>query len=438
VAGATSRAWRERLDNAGARNIAVTAVELVLVLVLVIELGALVAMYVSTGNRFAVMDSRYFYELATRLANGELPYRDFPFEYPPLAIVPLILPQLVLAFIGGQAVRYAWLLVAENVALVLATAGCLVLLARRGWSAASTNRTVLGYLLLTVATPVLFWRFDAFPTLLMMAGLVLFASGRRASSGVTLGAGVAAKLFPGAVVPVLLAADLFKRDWAKAFWLVAGVLASVALVGVLFLVGTGTRELSFLEYHADRGVQLESLLASIGMAGQLLGAPAGRVFNGFGAWQIDSPLLAALPWLGDVIAALLIGALVVSTVLRFRADVAANGEVMPHTLAKQLLATLFVVVLAYRVLSPQFLVWLLPLAALRPRPEFWTIFVICLLTLAIYPLNYDALIRLQPEVALLLIVRNLLMVGTCVWLIGSEAVTGRSRSRAKEMVAPTA
>lgn len=407
--------WRR--ESPSPRALILAGLEIVLVLALLALIWTLFNKIVAAHIRFDGMDSRYFYDLAVRISHGEMPYRDFPFEYPPLAIVPIALPGLVLQPVSGHAVRYGWLLVAENVAFVVATAACLVVLARRGWSAVSTRGTLIGYGLLVAATPVLFWRFDQFATLLMMLGLVASALGPRMTSGFALGAGIAAKLFPIAIVPVLVAADLFRREWVKPLRLVVGAVLAVAIVGLVFWLGAGIRELSFFEYHADRGVQLESLLATIGMVSQLLGSPQGFVFNAYGAYQIQSPFLASVPWLGTAIAVVLVAALIVSTVARFRGDVTTWGEVVPDTLVTQLVATLLALMLMYRVFSPQYLVWVLPLIALRPRTEFLVVFVICLLTLAVYPLNYVALMRLEPSVMVVLIVRNLLMVGFVGWLL---------------------
>lgn len=423
-----------QVGGARARDVAAALVKVALVGMLLFELGALFKNFIETQQRFAGIDSRYFYEVASQIVHGQLPYRDFPLEYPPLAIPPLLLPRLILEVVGGQAIRYAWLLVLENIALVMATAACLVPLARRGWSTVSPGRTVLSYGLLVLATPVLFWRFDAFPTLLMTLGFVAFAYGSRLPSGLAIGAGIAAKIFPFVVLPFLAFADILGRHWRKAALLIIGAGVAVALVGVITWIGAGRRELYFVTYHADRGVQLESLLASIAMLGQFLGVPAGTVFNDFGAFQIDSPLLADVPWLDLLIAAILVGALVLSTFVRFRRDMALHGVVQPQTLVTQMLAALLVVLLAYRVLSPQFLVWMLPLAALRPRAEFWAIFLLCLLTFAVYPLAYNGLVALDQRAMLLLIVRNAWMLGILIWLLG-WSTTAPSRTNNLEGVA---
>jgi hypothetical protein len=339
-----------------------------------------------------------------------------------LATIPVLVPELVLKVIGhGRLVRYDWLLVAENVVFIVLTALCVAGLARRGWSLVSGRLAVARYGLLAIATPVVFWRFDSFATLLMMLGLVAWAWRSRLPAGLALGAGVAAKLFPIFVVPVLALADLVRRDWVRPGRLVIGVAIAVVAVGAVFFFAAGTSESSFLQYHADRGVQIESLQASIGLVAQALGAAPASVFNDFGSFQIDSAFLASMPWLDWALIVAFLLPLAVSTFLAFRADVAESGEVEPGTLVRQLLATLFAVLLMYRVLSPQFLVWVLPLAALRPRHEFWLVLLICVITFAIYPLAYTGLVALLPGAVVALIVRNALMVAMFVWLIAPGA-----------------
>lgn len=40
-------------------------------------------------------DLHLYHESSLRLFQGQIPYRDFPLEYPPLALLPMVLPQLV-------------------------------------------------------------------------------------------------------------------------------------------------------------------------------------------------------------------------------------------------------------------------------------------------------------------------------------------------------
>jgi len=36
-----------------------------------------------------------YYDSSLKLMQGQLPYRNFPLEYPPLALLPFVLPHLV-------------------------------------------------------------------------------------------------------------------------------------------------------------------------------------------------------------------------------------------------------------------------------------------------------------------------------------------------------
>ena len=40
-------------------------------------------------------DLHLYYKSSLRLFQGQVPYRDFPLEYPPLSLLPMVLPQLV-------------------------------------------------------------------------------------------------------------------------------------------------------------------------------------------------------------------------------------------------------------------------------------------------------------------------------------------------------
>ena len=144
---------------------------------------------------------RYFAFAGRILADGLMPYRDMPLEYPPLALVPWLLPRLL----TGDVHSYAWLLAVQNAALAAGIAVCLAWLARHGWSAGAPS-TVLatGLLLLLGVGHVVVWLFDLLPALLVALALVAVVRDRPATAGVLLALGTLVKVFPVVLLPVLV------------------------------------------------------------------------------------------------------------------------------------------------------------------------------------------------------------------------------------------
>ena len=77
---------------------------------------------------------------------------------------------------------------------------------------------------------------------------------------------------------------------------------------------------------------------------------------------------------------------------------------------------MLVVILVNKVLSPQYLVWLLPFAALLPSRQSVLLLVIVVLTVLLYPLGFRALVSVQTPAVLALNVRNLLLVVYFAWV----------------------
>ena len=337
--------------------------------------------------------NQYLLDYARQFAGGALPYRDFAFEYPPLALIMIVLPYLL----GGtDLAQWSALLAAENLVVVIATAGCLAYLVRRGWSARGTADTVLIYILLIAATPIVFIRWDSLPALLTVIALCAMASGRSAASGIALALGGLDKLYPLLLVPVVALPSFLSRKWRQLGAIVAGSVVTVAIgLGALIALVGPTLGLSFLTYHADRGYEIESVPATFGLLAHAFGGAEATTFNAFGSWQLQSPLVDSLGWLWLAIAALMAAAVAVSAIVQYRRELRIGGSVSPLTQIGLLMATILVFMLGYRVLSPQYVIWLLPFAALLPRGKVVVTAMACLLTLYVYPFGAQGLIDLD-------------------------------------------
>ena len=101
------------------------------------------------------------------------------------------------------------------------------------------------------------------------------------------------------------------------------------------------------------------------------------------------------------------------------------GAAQSETVVAYLAATLLVLLLTNKVFSPQYVVWMLPFGALLRRPQAYLLLVICVLTIVVFPLNYQALLKMQPLLVLILNARNLLLALLAVWLLAGHVSTRR-------------
>ena len=169
----------------------------------------------------SVNDLYVYRTFAEPVLNGELPYRDQFFEYPPLAAPAIVLPGLLGT--GEDAFRWAfagWTFLLAAAVVVL----CGALAARTG---GDTRRALLAAAAMPfLCGAMLRTHFDLAPVALMLLALWLLVVERPRLGLAVLGLAVMTKGFPIVAAPVALA------------WLAARSGRRVALEGGLALAGT--------------------------------------------------------------------------------------------------------------------------------------------------------------------------------------------------------
>lgn len=355
-----------------------------------------------------------FLGIADKVVSGLVPYRDFPLEYPPLALLPLALPRFLAT---GSIDAYQAVFSAVSIVLTVAMAAVIAWLADRGWSAASRNQTLLAFVALVLAAaPQIVWRFDIFPALLSVLALAAAASRRPAWAGAFLGLGTMAKLYPAFLVPVVLAYYLVERRWSGAALVLVGFGITVGAFLAQIVLVAGPDAFSFLAYQGARGVEIESLVGAFVLLAHNLAGTDAVVSFGFGSYQVESSLIPALALPGLLVQAALGVALLVGLIVSFVRDERRLQFVQPSTLVAYLLAALLVVMLANKVLSPQYACWLLPFGALLPRRQSLLLVVICALTTFVYPISISDLLAAEPIAVTAVNLRNLLLIVLFAWL----------------------
>ncbi|HJZ48099.1 MAG TPA: glycosyltransferase 87 family protein [Roseiflexaceae bacterium] len=366
--------------------------------------------------KWHAFDLAIYYQDSLKLLHGQLPYRDFALEYPPLALLPFALPRLATFGLPINFSDYVWLFLIQNV--IFSTLIALVVARISGWRPFAL---ALYALLVAISAPLLPWRYDLFPALLTALALLCLLRERPAWAGIWLGLGVAAKLYPIVLLPIFGIYCLAGKNRPALLRLGLGCASAVALTLIPFVLLAPGPLLSFMRYHELRGLQLESLPAGAIVLAHILGRGAARLDFNYGALHLVSPLAgAALKWLPIVFLALY-SVVLVCCLARFREEQATQAHVASQSLVVYCVAALLAFIVTNKVFSPQYIIWLLPFAPLlRPR-QAGALLAICALTIILFPFKYDELLAMQVLPVLLLNLRNLLAVVLLLWLLIDRA-----------------
>ena len=381
-------------------------------------------------------DVNLYLEKAAAFASGEVPYREFPFEYPPGALVPMLVPYLLWPFGPVDLEAYKLLFGAWEGVLLLVLGVTLVRIVRLGGDAEALTipstaerlrRTGARLSVLVVgAALAIAWRFDLYPAVLMIVALWAALDGRPGVAGVALGLGFLAKLFPVAILPALAVPWLLPFD-LRALARLGGAFAVTVIVGIVPFVSVAGVDATFqfLRYNAERGLQVETIGGGLAILGGLLtGNPVEYDF-GFSSVNVKGDFAGL--WLALLPVATLVGFGLIGWLgwRRIRAETTELGGVQPSTVVA--LATLCILMLlaTAKVYSIQYVAWFVPLVALLAGGRFWLAAGVVALTMPIHPLLYEGIVTQEALPILVLNLRNALLLALLGWMLWELARPAR-------------
>ena len=243
-------------------------------------------------------------------------------------------------------------------------------------------------------------RYDLWPAFLTAAGLAALIGGRRVLGPALLGVATVAKGYAVVLLPLALiyAWRHGGREEAKRSF-VAYAAAAVVVTLPFAVLGPGGLKHS-VWIHLRRGLHIESLAASVLTAADRLGLYTVHVFHGF-AVEIDG----TLPTIAATASTLLQIAALIAVWVVF-----ARGEPTRQRFITASAAAVTAFVVFGKVLSPQFMIWLVPLAALAPgvTPSVLVV-AAAALTRGFFPERYGGVTHVQGETWLVL-ARNVVLV----------------------------
>ncbi|MFF8994302.1 glycosyltransferase 87 family protein [Streptomyces sp. NPDC014983] len=371
-----------------------------------------------SGGSVAREVGRLYFHWYGVLEQGSYPVHDTLWQYPPGAGAVLLAPGLVPGLTYVQAFVTLTLAADALIEVALVRAG------RR------PGRSLLGAAMWTGGLPLLLHlplaRYDVQVT--AFAVLSLLALARSPRAGGVLGA-------LGALVkgwPALVLLGTPRGTATRSAWTWAAGAGAVAL-GMLSL--SFRHPLSFLAQQGGRGVQIESLGGTALNLARHAGW-SGRPRYQYGAIELVGPYVPVVAAASLALTALAFGLLVL---WRVRARCWNEATPLDAALCAVLLFTV-----TSRVISPQYMVWLLGLAgacltsrhtAQRPAAAF--VLAASALSTVVYPLCYGQVIGGSWAGCLLMLGRNGMLAAAAVLSFARLwRATGASKVKSEQRAQP--
>ncbi|MFJ8438411.1 glycosyltransferase 87 family protein [Kitasatospora griseola] len=355
------------------------------------------------------------------LRTGSFPVDDVTWQYPPGAALPMLAPAALPFLTYLQAFWLLMLLTDALVQFVLVR----VSLGRPG-------RSTSGAWLWALALPLLlglpYGRYDLAVTGLAMVSLLLLPA-RPRLGGALAGVGAMVKVWPALIVLGTPRGRTTRQAWTA--------MAAAALALLLVLAALFDHAFDFLHAQRHRGVEIESLGGTAFQLARMFGWP-GRVEQHYGSMEFLGPYVHRASQLSLLLTVAAFGWLLLWR-LRARRWTAAT----PYDAA---LSAVLLFTLTSRVISPQYLIWLIGLAAVClsvrgtcQRPVALLLIPVVALTSVDFPLFFDAAVAGGWRPTVVIVARNVLLLAAGLWSAGRlwrATVPSRARRR-RTAAAPT-
>ncbi|MEV0779442.1 glycosyltransferase family 87 protein [Streptomyces sp. NPDC050428] len=339
---------------------------------------------------------RGWYEV---LRSGTFPVGDVTWQYPPGAAFAILSPAL-LPFLGYATAFFTLCLLCDTLVF-----GLLLHTGRRpGHSTRGVWVWVTG---VAVLGPTVYARYDLMVTAVAVCAL-LAGTRRPQLLGALAGFGALLKVWP-----VLLLIGTPRGRATRLSWSAAAATA-LALLAMVSAVLPGA--LDFLTAQRDRGTEVESLGALVFHVARHLGWDGAVMFS-YGSVEFRGPYVPLVSALALVLSLASFGWLLV-----WRLKASTFGA---STLCDAAFVAVLLFTVTSRVISPQYMIWLVGLAAvcllLRSSPMTLPAVLVvaaCAVTVLEFPLFFSHVTASDWQGVTLLVVRNGLLVAAALTACG--------------------
>ncbi len=396
------------------------------------EIFAFAAIIFYTAFKFSGIDSEVgtlYFRYAEQMVSWNMPYSDFDAEYPPLAMVIILIPRLF----SFDSFTYQ---IAFGVMVYVFLLSGLVWTYRMAERYTDKPGRAADYFIVftMILLDFVLDRYDVFPMIMLIGSLYFFSKEKYTASWVMLALGTMTKLYPALAAPIYLIYFIKRKQYNQAAKGVGICLAIGIACMVPFLIADPDTMLMFLTYHMDRGLQTEAPVSTVLMLlGNLGVIDVSYIFN-YGSDNIYGDIPDAIAKVMMPLMVVCILAVYVLYAVKSKEGRDAFADI--HFAA---FGAVMMFMLVNKVLSSQYLIWIIGFMAItmfmvareKRNGTGWLYIAIVALTQVNLVVNYafrDAGEEFTLLGILILVVRNVLLIylGYLVvrWLLKGVAPEG--------------
>ena len=283
----------------------------------------------------------------------------------------------------------------QNILLSTGITLLLIQLTTHGPHRRHTPSVLAAYsLLVALASLILAWRYDLFPALLTLLALWFVLRRQPLLSGIALGFGIAAKLYPIVLLPIFVAYLFVSQQRRASVKMGAACLLTTAST-VLPYIHILPDMMYLVHYHQLRGIEIESVPAGLLILASKAHLSHISLAFDFGSYNVGAPSASMILPLLPALFVLAYGIVLWQSIKKFRNEQETHGQITSETLVESIVAALLTCIVCNKVFSGQYIIWLLPFAPLLHVRQFSVIAVVYALTMFLFPFNFGGLMSLQ-------------------------------------------
>ena len=337
--------WNEIMNN-NCKNLLLIIISSVITKVIVASFTIIL-----TGGLNDTYDYSVYYQALHNILNLSWPWaNNVVFYYPPLSFIPILIsyiPSLIYGFEG--------FVVAMQIQMILCDIGisvCVYYIAKKIYN--DHNALISGILCATSipAAYYVFFRFDALPTLLMVASIMFIIYGYEFKGYILTALGLFTKLFPFITIPFLLIYNKSKNGFFIACLSVAAFVSMILIGYNGFMIFANEMYVNTIPYlfHAFTNINMNT---------------CSMIFH------------------------ILTGIVILYALYTFW-----KNPKNIHIMLQMILISLVAVIYLYQYRSPQYLVWIIPIASILVASDglgILSLILLEILSFVEYPFTYGML-----------------------------------------------